>query len=121
MSPMPSEYPVLLHALDADDGGGYLAVVIDCSAARRTVKPRRRRLPAQAAIAEWLAIAVDMNWPIPDPSPPQGAEVREEAKRALGGYTDPLTTSRERDWQLFVLSRPAQCTSADPGRWSPTR
>jgi antitoxin HicB len=68
----PSDYPVLLRALAADDGGGYLAVVPDlpgCLSDGDT--PEQAFANALDAIAEWMATATDMGRPIPDPSPQQ--------------------------------------------------
>ena len=67
---IPSDYPVLLRSLPAADGGGYLAIVPDlpgCMSDGDT--PAQAFANAQDAIAEWIATAIDMNRPIPDPSP----------------------------------------------------
>lgn len=68
----PSDYPVLLRALAESDGGGYLAVVPDlpgCLSDGDT--PEQAFTNAQNAIASWIEAAIDMNRPIPDPSPQQ--------------------------------------------------
>jgi len=70
--PAPSDYAVLLCPLSRADGGGYLAVVLDlpgCLADGDT--PEQAFTNAQDAIESWIATAITMKRPIPDPSPSQ--------------------------------------------------
>ena len=68
--PAPSDYAILLCPLSRADGGGYLAVVPDlpgCLAGGDT--PEQAFTNAQDAIESWIAAAITMKRPIPDPSP----------------------------------------------------
>jgi len=66
----PSEYPVLLRPLAAEDGGGFIAFVPDlpdCMSDGPT--PQEAFNNMQDAIACWIEAAGEMGRPVPDPSP----------------------------------------------------
>jgi predicted RNase H-like HicB family nuclease len=67
--PAPSDYAILLCPLSRADGGGYLAVVPDLPGCLDGDTPEQAFTNAQHAIASWIAAAITMKRPIPDPRP----------------------------------------------------
>jgi antitoxin HicB len=67
----PSDYPVTLYGLSADEGGGYLAVVQDLPGCIADgASPQQAYANAMDAALSWIEAATDMGRPIPDPSLP---------------------------------------------------
>jgi antitoxin HicB len=68
-----TEYPVLIRALPATDGGGFVALVPDlpgCMSDGET--PAEAFANAQDAIAVWIEAASELGRPIPAPTSSTG-------------------------------------------------
>jgi antitoxin HicB len=66
---MPDEYAITLAPLAPEDGGGWVALVLDlpgCMSDGATAAEALKN--AQDAIAEWLGAARTMGRPIPRPA-----------------------------------------------------
>jgi len=65
-----SDYPILIHPLSDEDGGGFAATVPDlpgCMSDGET--PQEALESVQDAIQCWIEAATDMGRPVPPPSP----------------------------------------------------
>lgn len=66
----PSDYPVTLYGLSADEGGGYLAVVQDLpGCVSDGASPQEAYANAMDAVRSWIEAATEIGRPIPEPSP----------------------------------------------------
>ena len=73
------EYPILIAALSAEDGGGYIAVVPDLVGCMSDGSTREEALAnAQQAILEWMDAAKEADKKIPEPNSAQARALKQK-------------------------------------------